>query len=102
MFPVAEDASGRSVGLFVLGRGRASAILFRMSDEGSNEAARGASVEQRHAEHLRLARRLESHPANRNGSDKTWVLASMRRMERLFRGAAPKEDPPGGARGPVR
>jgi hypothetical protein len=30
---------------------------------------------------LELARRLEAHPENRPGSDKTWVLHSLRRFQ---------------------
>ena len=34
---------------------------------------------------LELARRLEAHPENRPGSDKTWVLHSLRRFQARMR-----------------
>jgi len=34
---------------------------------------------------LELARRLEAHPENRPGSDKTWVLVGMRKWQRFMR-----------------
>jgi len=36
-------------------------------------------------EYLDMVRRIEAHPANAPGSDKTWVLAGMRRIQGLFR-----------------
>jgi len=36
---------------------------------------------------MRLARRLENHPCNRDGASKTWVVRLMRRIDRLFRSA---------------
>jgi len=34
---------------------------------------------------LELARRLEAHPENRPGADKTWVLEHMRSFQRFLR-----------------
>jgi hypothetical protein len=34
---------------------------------------------------LELARRLEAHPENRPGSDKTWVLHGLRRFQHFWR-----------------
>ena len=48
---------------------------------------------------LDLARRLEAHPENRPGADKTWVLSGLRSFHAFFRSA--RESNPDGPRDPA-
>ncbi len=56
-----------------------------MTDEAGQPAT--PSPTPREAEALRLARWLAAQPFNHDDTDKTWVLALMRRLERLFASA---------------
>jgi hypothetical protein len=44
-------------------------------------------LEHEYADYLRLVEKLEAHPENRDGADKTWVLRSQQAWREMFRRA---------------